>query len=219
MSWPNQRGVAVDTTTTSSSRRFRTGRKLFLSWLYLSQQQLFVCASEIKGEPFLSCPHQPAQCNTQVLFFTGNTQQAASMEVLARQSQVSTDLASPPPTTTTPVSSTLVASHPCVAFALRGGGGSRRRAVGGGFFFIPAGWNPWGYRITALGHEYLSFDGARDGDVGRFLASLQNGRRRTEALRASWLEIVRASKTGQSMRIYRQFDDLILFCLRAGFIN
>ena len=89
----------------------------------------------------------------------------------------------------------------------------------GGFFFIPAGWNPLGYKITPLGQEFLTLDGSLDCDLGRFLASLKAGRRRTKALKASWLEIVRVSKTGQSMRIYRRLDDLILFSLRSGFIN
>jgi len=94
-----------------------------------------------------------------------------------------------------------------------------RGGSAGGFFFIPAGWNPLGYKITELGEEFLSFEGVLDGDLGRFLASLKAGRRRTKALKQSWLEIVRASKTGQAMRIYRQLDDLLLFSLKAGLIN
>jgi len=90
---------------------------------------------------------------------------------------------------------------------------------GGAFRVIPAGWNPLGYKITALGEEFLSFEGALDCDVGRFLASLKAGRRRVKDLKASWLEIVRASKTGQAMRIYRNMDHFITFCLKAGFIN
>jgi len=110
-------------------------------------------------------------------------------------------------TATSPSSSAFA-----VASTLRGGGG-------GGFFFIPAGWNPLGYKITPLGDECLKFDGALAGDLGRFLASLKAGRKRTKALKASWLEILRASKTGQAMRIYRNLDDFILFSLRAGLID
>ena len=76
-----------------------------------------------------------------------------------------------------------------------------------------------GYKITALGEEFLRFEGSLDGDVGRFLASLKAGRRRVAALKASWLEIVRASKKAQAMRIYRNMDDLIKFCLKAKLID
>lgn len=88
----------------------------------------------------------------------------------------------------------------------------------GGFSILPGGWNPFGYKITSLGEEFLSFDGSLDSDVGRFLASLKN-RKTIHALKTAWLEIVRASKAGQMMRIYRKLDDLIKFCLKAGLIN
>ena len=89
---------------------------------------------------------------------------------------------------------------------------------GGGFGF-PAGWHPFGYAISDLGKRYLEFEGSRDGDVGRFLSSLMSGGRKSrKALREQWLEITRVSKKRQSMRIYRTMDDLIDFCLEAGFI-
>ena len=90
-------------------------------------------------------------------------------------------------------------------------------ARGGGY--LPAGWNPFGYYITDLGLEYLNFDGSLDSDVGRFLASLKSSRKKRNVLREQWLEIVRVSKTGQSMRILRRLDELIDFCLKAGFLD
>lgn len=88
---------------------------------------------------------------------------------------------------------------------------------GGGY--IPAGWNPFGYFITPLGLKFLEFDGSLDSDIGRFLASLKSGRKKRSALREQWLEIVRVSKSGQSMRILRRLDDLIEFCIKAGFLE
>ena len=87
---------------------------------------------------------------------------------------------------------------------------------GGGL--IPAGYHPLGYKISDLGIKFLEFDGSLDSDVGRFLASLKQ-RKSTAALKAQWMEILRVSKKGQSMRIYRQLQDLTDFCLQAGFIN
>lgn len=84
---------------------------------------------------------------------------------------------------------------------------------------MPAGWNPFGYQITALGKDFLSFDGSLESDVGRFLASLKTSRMTASALKKSWIEIVRVAKTGQSMRIYRKLDELIKFCLAAGLID
>ena len=89
----------------------------------------------------------------------------------------------------------------------------------GGGSVIPAGWNPFGYKITSLGHEFLKFEGSVDSDVGRFISSLKTKRVRYQTLKDSWLEIVRASKSGNSMRILRQLDDLIKFCLAAGLID
>jgi hypothetical protein len=96
--------------------------------------------------------------------------------------------------------------------ALRGGGWS-------GPLWLPAGWNPWGYKITKLGEDFLRYDGSLDCDVGRFLASLKTKRKTTKALKDAWLEVVRAGKKAQAMRIYRQLDDLIAFCLQAGLID
>jgi len=89
---------------------------------------------------------------------------------------------------------------------------------GGGL--IPGGYHPFGYGLTDLGRRYLEFDGSLDGDVGRFLASLKSGGRKTRSiLKDQWLEVVRVSKKGQAMRILRTLDDLLDFCLKAGFIN
>lgn len=38
-------------------------------------------------------------------------------------------------------------------------------------------------------------------------------------MKDQWLEIVRVAKTGQSMRIYRRLDDIIAFCIKAGFLD
>ena len=88
---------------------------------------------------------------------------------------------------------------------------------GGGLL---AGYNPFGYALTPLGRQFIEdFDGSLDCDVGRFLASLKSGRKRQSALKEQWLEITRVSKSGQSFRIYRKLNDLIEFCLKAGFID
>lgn len=84
---------------------------------------------------------------------------------------------------------------------------------------IFAGWNPFGYGITKLGLEFLEWDGSLDSDIGRFLASFKSGRKREKQLKQQWLEIVRVSKQGQSMRIYRKMDDLLAFCVKAGFLS
>lgn len=83
---------------------------------------------------------------------------------------------------------------------------------------VPAGWNPFGYKITPLGEKFLSFEGSLNHDVGRLLASLKV-RKRFSILKAQWLEVVRNSKTGQSMRIYRTLEDMLKFCLEAGLID
>ena len=88
---------------------------------------------------------------------------------------------------------------------------------GGGI--IPAGYHPFGYRITSVGEEFLSFDGSLESDLGRFLASLKSKRRRESDLKEQWLEVVRVAKTGQSMRIYRKLRELIDFCLKTGLID
>jgi hypothetical protein len=87
---------------------------------------------------------------------------------------------------------------------------------GGGL--IPAGYHPLGYMISNLGLKFLEYDGSLDSDVGRFLASLKQ-RKSKSTLKAQWMEILRVSKKGQSMRIYRKLEDLLDFCLQAGFIN
>lgn len=93
------------------------------------------------------------------------------------------------------------------------------RGGGGGWTVFPAGWNPFGYKMTKLGEEFLTFEGCRDCDVGRFLASLKGHRKRFSTIKDQWLEIVRVSKQGQSMRVYRRLETLLSFCLRAGFVN
>ncbi|CAJ1955525.1 unnamed protein product [Cylindrotheca closterium] len=87
---------------------------------------------------------------------------------------------------------------------------------GGGW--VPAGYNPFGYQITELGEQFLAFDGSLDSDIGRFLASVKQ-RKSKKTIQSQWLEIVRASKQGQSMRIYRNLDDFVDFCLKAGFLS
>ena len=85
---------------------------------------------------------------------------------------------------------------------------------------FPSGYNPFGYALTDLGKQYLDFDGSLDSDVGRFLASLKSGKRKSASvIKEQWLEVVRVSKKAQSMRIYRTMDALISFCLKAGFID
>ena len=85
---------------------------------------------------------------------------------------------------------------------------------------FPSGYHPMGYGLTDLGKQFLDFDGSLDSDIGRFLASLKSGKRKSQSvLKEQWLEVVRVSKQGQSMRVYRQLDDLIAFCLKAGFID
>ncbi|KAL7524019.1 hypothetical protein ACHAWF_000784 [Thalassiosira exigua] len=92
---------------------------------------------------------------------------------------------------------------------------------------FPSGRHPFGYGLTDLGRRYLSYDGSLDSDVGRFLSSLKGGggdagktKRKTKAaLKEQWLEVVRMSKKAQSMRIYRKLDEMIVFCLEAGFVD
>ena len=90
---------------------------------------------------------------------------------------------------------------------------------------FPSGYNPLGYGLTDLGKSYLEFEGSLDSDVGRFLSTMKGSsdgyfkRKSAATMKEQWLEIVRVSKKAQSMRIYRTLDDLIEFCLRAGFID
>ena len=91
---------------------------------------------------------------------------------------------------------------------------------GGAALGFPSGYNPFGHALTDLGTAYLSFDGSLESDVGTFLSTLKGGKRKTAAtMKDQWLEIVRVSKKGQSMRIYRKLDEMIAFCLKAGFID
>jgi hypothetical protein len=72
------------------------------------------------------------------------------------------------------------------AYELRGG-------------YIPAGWNPFGYKLSDLGERFLSSEGALDCDVGRFLASfkttLTSGRKSRSSMKGKWLEVLRYAKT------------------------
>jgi hypothetical protein len=77
--------------------------------------------------------------------------------------------------------------HENVALQLRGGG-----------WIIPGGYNPFGYKITALGEEFLAYEGSLDADLGRFLASLKK-RKTKAALKENWVEVVRVAKNRQSM--------------------
>ena len=88
-----------------------------------------------------------------------------------------------------------------------------------GASWLPAGYHPYGYGLTELGLEFLKFEGSLDSDIGRFLASLKTGRKKQKVLKEQWIEVVRVSKTGQSMRILRTLDDLIAFCVKVGFID
>lgn len=92
---------------------------------------------------------------------------------------------------------------------------STRLPRGGGLL---AGYNPFGYKITTLGQAFLEFGGSLDSDVGRLLASLKD-RKTTATIKTAWLEIVRVSKKSQSMRIYRNLEELIDFCLKSGLID
>ena len=104
-----------------------------------------------------------------------------------------------------------LSKHQGHVFSLRGGDG--------GWNWIPSGWNPFGYKVTKLGEQFLHFDGSLDSDIGRFLASLKSARKTRASLKAQWLEVVRASKEGQMMRVYRSLDELLEFSLSAGFID
>lgn len=84
---------------------------------------------------------------------------------------------------------------------------------------FPAGYHPFGYALTELGEQFLGFDGSKESDVGRFLASLKSGRKSKATLKEQWLEVLRVSKSGQSLRIYKMLDELIKFSLKAGFIR
>lgn len=93
---------------------------------------------------------------------------------------------------------------------------------------FPSGYHPFGYGITDLGRSFLEFDGSIDSDIGKFLSTFKGGagvdggggkRKSTATMKDQWLEIVRVAKTGQSMRIYRRLDEIVDFCLKAGFLD
>jgi hypothetical protein len=107
---------------------------------------------------------------------------------------------------------TTTTNSPCSWTTIERGGGLSS--------FVPAGYNPFGYKITELGSQFLEFDGSLDSDVGRFLASVKTTKRkRFDTIKEQWLEIVRVSKKGQSMRIYRNLEDLIAFCIKAKLLD
>lgn len=107
---------------------------------------------------------------------------------------------------TVPLFASSARTHSKVATTLRGGG------------LIPAGYNPFGYKITELGEQFLSLEGSMDSDIGRFLSSLKK-RKTLASLRQNWLEVVKVAKTAQAMRITRKLDEYIAFCLAANLIN
>jgi hypothetical protein len=97
---------------------------------------------------------------------------------------------------------------------IRGGG----TATTGRSWWIPSGYHPYGYQITALGEEFLSFPGSLECDLGRFLASLKT-RKTTYALKNAWLEVIRNSKTAQAMNVYKNIDKMLQYCLKAKLID
>lgn len=92
----------------------------------------------------------------------------------------------------------------------------------GGSLWAPAGYHPFGYKLTPLGEEFLLTEGSRECDVGRFLASLKStltgSRKTTATIKSEWLELVRYAKTQEASRIYRTLDALLVFVLKCGFI-
>jgi hypothetical protein len=97
---------------------------------------------------------------------------------------------------------------------IRGGG----TATTGRSWWIPSGYHPYGYQITALGEEFLSFPGSLECELGRFLASLKT-RKTTYALKNAWLEVIRNSKTAQAMNVYKNIDKMLQYCLKAKLID
>jgi hypothetical protein len=96
---------------------------------------------------------------------------------------------------------------------IRGGG-----ATTGLSWWIPSGYHPYGYQITALGEEFLSFPGSLECDLGRFLASLKT-RKTTYALKNAWLEVILNSKTAKAMNMYKNIDNMLQCCLKAKLID
>ena len=141
---------------------------------------------------------------------------ACSLSIVKYRTAWSTELVEDAPISTNwhvehfvgvPVRAKFASSGSEVLFRIRGGG-----------WIIPAGYNPFGYKITPLGVQFLSYDGSLDCDVGRFLASLKD-RKRFATLKGQWLEVLRVSKTGQSMRIYKNLQELVKLCLKMGLID
>jgi hypothetical protein len=104
--------------------------------------------------------------------------------------------------------------HHQVLLCLRGGA----TAAGQRSWWIPSGYHPYGYQITALGEEFLSFPGSLECDLGRFLASLKT-RKTTYALKNAWLEVIRNSKTAQALNVYKNIDRMLQYCLKAKLID
>jgi hypothetical protein len=101
---------------------------------------------------------------------------------------------------------------------IRGGGGGGTATTTGRSWWIPSGYHPYGYQITVLGEEFLSFPGSLECDLGRFLASLKT-RKTTYALKNAWLEVIRNSKTAQAMNVYKNIDKMLQYCLKAKLID
>ena len=120
--------------------------------------------------------------------------------------------------TTTANTAILTATNDILTNADPNNHSEQQRIVPRGGGLIPAGYNPFGYKITPIGERYLEFPGSLDSDIGRFIASIKD-RKTLSNIKSQWLEIVRVSKNAQSMRIYRTLQDIIDFCLAAGFIN
>ena len=99
--------------------------------------------------------------------------------------------------------------------AVRARRAAERLAVRGGGLL--SGMNPLGYKMTALGEQFLEFDGSRDSDLGRLLSSLKSSKRHS-SIKSEWLELMRFSKTGQALRVYKELDAFLAFLLQCGFI-
>ena len=81
-----------------------------------------------------------------------------------------------------------------------------------------AGLNPFGYKLTTLGEQFLEFEGSRDSDLGRLLSSLKS-RKTKSRLKSEWLEVMRNAKSGQSVRVYKGIDEMIALLLQMGLLD
>ena len=81
-----------------------------------------------------------------------------------------------------------------------------------------AGLNPFGYKISERGETFLEYEGSRDSDLGKLLSSLKQ-RKTTSRIKSEWLELMRYSKTGQSVRIYKDLDAMLALLLKMGLID